>query len=460
VAWSHRDSQIIEQGTDRRLILRKLTALYEEDSRFQTPARLKLLKDLELTVAFSKSNPGTPEALIDELTEYPGGIPVDGLEEDGAYAKLIALGFDAVPALIEHANDPRFTRGEWGMWQSYRVRIGHLACRILEDLAGDDLSVFEVNVEEVNREEALKWWGNARSIGEEGWLFEHSLPGGAESQLPWEVDHAVPQPEGAEEGFELLNETPIRALRAKYPSRLAALYQLVLWKKPIFQSAMLARAISRSALPRERKVALFEEGATSSKFYHRYPALVGLAGLNPAVFKKHLIRTLRWLPEDIAGHAYSDAPEQRLAELVRQSDDEDCWEALAFATRRVSVGLRFQLIYSATIGGYEELLPPGSEVLLRNQLLRYLAKFLDDRSIRGVAQYPKYFDSPSWADRGGHSSTQVRDYAAAELASRLGLKLPPDLKRRRTDFDRFLICAAMAMLADRQLRAIPEGHRS
>ena len=170
IAWSYWDSQVIEAGSDRGLLLRRLKALYEEDPRFQTLARKYLLEHLELTVAPLKAKPGTPEALIDALTEYNGAG--ESFVPDGPYLSLVELGFDAVPALIEHLQDPRFTRRETGMFNNfrpYRVRVGHLVSGILDGLADGELEVWGLRGDMADPEVALRWWARlARSVRKRG----------------------------------------------------------------------------------------------------------------------------------------------------------------------------------------------------------------------------------------------------------------------------------------------------
>src|SRR4029079_12483025 len=108
-----RQRPLYERGGDRKEALRQLTAIVKEEPSLLTPGMKELLCQLELTVATRKSKPGSFEALIDDLTEYfteNANGPFTGWEppkDPASYWKLAELGFDAVPALIEHVTDDR-----------------------------------------------------------------------------------------------------------------------------------------------------------------------------------------------------------------------------------------------------------------------------------------------------------------------------------------------------------------
>ena len=250
IAWSYWDSQVIEAGSDRGLLLRRLKALYEEDPRFQTLARKYLLEHLELTVAPLKAKPGTPEALIDALTEYNGAG--ESFVPDGPYLSLVELGFDAVPALIEHLHDPRFTRRETGMFDNfrpYRVRVGHLVSGVLDGLADGELEVWGLRGDMADPEVALRWWASSQ-VGEEASLLGHVIP---KRDLVEAEGPAIP------------NELIVRALGAKHPAKLAEVYSTVLQKTPVIDSRTIVQAILKSSLSRERKMATLEQGGFPRK---------------------------------------------------------------------------------------------------------------------------------------------------------------------------------------------------
>lgn len=253
---------------------------------------------------------------------------------------------------------------------------------------------------------------------------------------------------------------------------MAELYETVLRKQPEADSDALVRVLAAGKLPRERKLAILEEGASNARLSHRLAALAALAELDPPTFRKHLIATLRWLPKDVEGETYWACPEGELAWLVQVSDDPGCWDALAAAARRASVGLRFQLVGGVTQGRDGVEFAPAAERRLRRERLRFLAGFLGDDSARG-ANPPAGKEYWSLDAGGGSPTLEVRDFAARQLAWLYGVTIPLDLSRvpgaqllldatkavgldlpsalDRREFPRMVLRAVVRELAEREL---------
>lgn len=438
VAWRYADEQIMRWGTDRKKVFQHLRLIAAEDERFRTPEKKQLLRDLELTVAPRKSKPGSVESLIDDLTEYSLSQMQFIEEGEEAYWQLAALGFDAVPALIEHAQDMRFTRyTTQGLnnFRGYRLRVGHLVSQLLNDLSGNALGVWSLRGDMADPGEALRWWATASEIGEERWLLGRAL-------VLIEIDGPPDTLNGE------LNPVILRTLRAKYPRRLGEIYQTVLWKLPELDSEVVAREIAASDLPREWKVARLVEGATHARAVHRTGALTALADVDQAAFRKYLLQTLAWLPRDIQGESYWMCPEQRLVWLVQRSDDPACWDALAAATRRVAVSLRFQHLESAYWGRIGDERTPEAEQRLRKERIRYLLGFLNDRAVRDTSpSAPRPVQS---LDAGGEApAIEVGEFALAVLAGVIEHKRP--LATERGPLTRFALRAVVRQAAGREL---------
>jgi hypothetical protein len=381
--------------------------MWKEDSnRHEILKYLKLvepgspsIRDLELTLAPSNSEPGSVEALIDDLRDYSSWS--DQVSK-GVYWSIAEKGFDAVPALLKHVSDQRlsrshgisYTSGFLGGTTFFDARIGHLASWLLDDLSDREIAGSYRGLMMVDPRKAEVWWAKARKIGEEKWLVEHALP--RTETYPEQVwingEPPLPGP----------NAVIFRALGAKYPNRLAEVYETVLRKRTKLESDDLAAAIGASKLPREKKIALLGEGASHRQFIHRYAALSALADLDDALFRKHLLTTLKWVsldrecdsiwPEDIC-------PEVKLVDLVHRTDDGVCWEALADTVRRAPVTSRVEFLSRFDW----QTIPAKQE--RRRERLRFLLSFLDDRSF---------------------SRTEVRDVAAGQLASILGTAINYD----------------------------------
>lgn len=350
--------------------------------------------------------PVSVRELIDQLTRFE--FPEFGDEQFPAIRKLEERGFDAVPELIEHCKDQRLTR-EPG------IRVGHLATDILHDLLwwGEDYQTEDL------AGEALRIYGGAQLIGEERWLLTHVFPA-------WRSE-----PDLRQEGEDPVvlgapNRAVFHALAARYPHRLAEVYQSVLCKTVVtrpwlgvdedIERLEIPEYIRKSGLPHDLKVQLLVEGASHKRFSIRVPALQALLSVDSRVGRPQLLATLKSLGADIQGDHYIFAPETKLAFVVAQTDDPECWQVLAAATRRARAPLRTALV--------AYILPYGAPVPSRSQragLLGYWHQFLSDRG-KQYDEAPPDKEIRNFAVDSG--SLTVGDVAAINAAEMLKLKLP------------------------------------
>ena len=399
VAASHWSDQIMDKDSDRREVLRYLKEL--------KPDAKDDIRLLELTVAPRTSKPGSVESLIDDLTDYYGYTnsfePLDAKQRgEAAYRKIVELGFDAVPALLDAMKDERLTRshhahsmlgGPFGPHFIYRhTDVGHLVGEILNDLSGRELAE-KAGPQRVDEKKARAWWAKAREAGEEKWLVAH-----LSAEQEW--GFGTPSP----------NTVLFRAVGTKYPTRLGEFYRTVLREPAGKRSDALAGHVAASRLPRETKLELLEEGAAHELLVHRVPALRALAELNPEPFRKHLIASLKRVAPDAEDH-YPWTPEVHLAGLVLRTNDPGCWEALADTARRVSLSVRWQIIEQM---GYA--VTPAQDTKARREQIRFLMKFLDDETSEKIVDTKT--DNGSYYSSG---TPAVRDTAAFTLAGTLGL---------------------------------------
>lgn len=421
--------QIRERDSDRNEILRHLKEL--------APGQKDNLRVLELTVAPRRSKPGTPEAFIDELTEYwesdkRAFEPLDASQRgEAAYRKLVEMGFDAVPALLDHLKDERLTRhrhvqdirrpGSFPVLDPIEFdRVGHIVGRILNELSGREFAEKYggwIDAKKdgywIDAKKARAWWEKAQKDGEEKWL----------------VAHVTPEPDVNLAGMPPANEVIFRALGVKYPARLGEFYRTLLDKQPERGSRLLADAVAASNLPREKKLAVLGEAATHDQLTHRATALDALAGLNQEAFRKHLAATLKWLPPKVEQIDY--CPETWLIDLVVRSNDPACWEALTDASRRSPVGRRIEII-SAT-----RWFDLSGNKLMRRELLQFLLRFLSDES------EDRFTD--------GRLHKRVQDVATAALAKQLKIDIESDDDNDRGPVTRLILRAAVAKAAAEEL---------
>jgi hypothetical protein len=407
------------RGTDRREALKRLKALAVEDEELQTPDAQKMLRSLELTVAPRKSKPGTVESLIDDLTEYwdaPNWSFFPISPEPSSYWKLVELGFDAVPNLIEHIGDERLTRA-WVLepfLQSHSLTVGELCSRILFHLSAQTIggNYAEAYGGNLHPAEARKWFERAKKVGEERWLLDHAIPQFTNKPIEYHEDRPVVAGKGFV-SYESQSEPHIiRVLGVKYPDRLPNVYRTMLGKSPGgYLLNDYVKELVESKLSRDQKIALLEEGAASKDWAHWVPALEGLAKLDQDRLRRHLQTALRriwlglWLGQEVPEDAH------RLVLLTEAAGDRGSWDSLATAARAASVEDRMRIIRAITPWRPPHLADPH-----RLERVRFLVQFLDDQTAE--------ID-------GDGKSTEVRDYAASQLAGLVGFQV-----ERESDFYR------------------------
>jgi hypothetical protein len=395
---------------------------------------------LERTLATRKSKPGTVEALIDDLTDYSysDAAATDPLGADrrgeAAYRKLVELGFDAVPTLIEHLGDERLTRsthsehtgcGTFGaVFTFHRTLVGHVVGKILNDLSGRALSE-EFEAPSVTAEKARAWWKETQKAGEEKWLVARAAAAAAD------VGAEITRTDGSSTNSPA-NRVLFRALGAKYPKRLGELYRTALSKQPEWDTGALADEVAGSKLPRAEKLALLVEGAEHKHLDHRLSALRALAGVDERTFSKYLLATLKAPPDPEVTWNY---PLQLLA-VVQRTDDATCWDALAELVRQSASQDRFDLVWSLWAD-------PNANKSVRRETVRFLLRFLFDESVK----------TPNAAERRMPASVErVSDIATVALAWQLGIDI--DIDPNRGPLSRLLIRAALAKAAAEELERL------
>jgi len=354
------------RDSDRKEVWLRLRGLADEDRDLLTRKDRSTLDDLKSTLAPRKSKSSRAEELIDELTDYwDDPDDIDNQIGHSAYHKLIELGFDAVPALIEHLEDKRLTRTSGrGINQidARTIRVGELVSGLLDGLADGAIGAADAwwfYGTFANPDAARKWWTKAQKIGEEQWLLDHAI-------RPTDDDEA--------DSVTRTNRLILRTLGAKYPNRLPALYQTILLKRRNVESEKITDVIAGSKLSHKQKITLLAEGAAHADYAHRFAALQELSVVDVATFQRYLFQALEQFPTEIKDPG-QPTPALRIASLIRRTDDQKCWNALAAATRRASPELRLEIIDGA---GWRY--SPNEATGNRRECIRYLVSFLGDRS--------------------------------------------------------------------------------
>src|SRR5262249_49250077 len=132
-AWNYWIEQLRESDTDWPAITRQLKILLASDPRLDSAANRSLLNSLDATLVPGKAKPGSIEAMIDDLVQVRKNLaPFQCTVTDPKQLRVLQLGFDAVPHLIEHLDDQRLTlSGD---------TVGRLAAEMVQGLAGSQFS--------------------------------------------------------------------------------------------------------------------------------------------------------------------------------------------------------------------------------------------------------------------------------------------------------------------------------
>ncbi|OWK43164.1 hypothetical protein [Fimbriiglobus ruber] len=415
-AWAYWEGQVTHPTTDRRPVLKRLKDLIHRDADLDTKYHRRLIRSLELALVPSHAKPGSIDALIDRLVDYQTETGKGGEREPGEpFWQVARLGFDAVPALIEHLDDDRLTRvkmAEFHNFPPWHLRVGDVAGDLLEGLADAELDrgtpgenvgggwLRRQQGYPVLKSAALDWWEKNRKTGEETYLLNHVFPTKAKEGK---------QPE--------VNQHILNVITAKYPDRIPGLYKKVLDERAELGIWELVDALERSKLSDKEKIALLVSGVKRGQAEHRLPALGTLRKFDQQQFNNLLLNLVENLPKDVPA-AYWSCPEARLVRFAMECDDPRIWPLLEKVAKRSSIGLRMEVLSKLNYIG---------DTKYRIERLRLYSSFLDDSALCDRKTDDR-FSGPGASFN--YDKIEVRDFIALELARLLGIDIK--LKRNRT----------------------------
>lgn len=437
-AWAFRVAQLTDSTIDRSQVAGPMKQLLNTNPHLDTKYHRRLVQSLELALVPNTSKPGTAEAAIDALVDLSTNTgSMQDYTTDERYARIVRMGFDAVPALITHLDDDRLTRAVmqgFNNFPTWHLRVGDVVGDLVEGLAAEELARGEGDDDvgggwlrrqqgyPVKKAAVEAWWAKARTEGEESYLLARVLPAA-----------------GKRKAGEQIYVRPhlLTILSAKYPQHIPALYRKVLQERPEVGSWELATAVRDSKLPMAEKTGLLALGAGHKDFRHRLPALQFLSKLDQERFTTHLLNSLENLPAD-ADQAYWMCSEAHMARLALQVDDPRVWTALVKAVKRSSFGLRMELLSHL-----------GNRAVKhhRAERLHLLASYLDDATVRDSSASPK-FGGPSAGFP--YPKIEVRNFAATEITWLLGGQVETDYQRSAEEWAKIRNCARAA--AEMELR--------
>jgi hypothetical protein len=321
-----------------------------------------------------------------------------GGDADPRFRKVVLLGFDAVPALIDHLDDRRRTKVEPFPCAGYHLQLRHVVSEILVMLAGEELrrrALREDGGVYVRQIDVEAWWKKARVIGEESYL----------------VCHALEQKKWPHEGM-------VAIIGRKYPRRLGELYRSLLDERPEMLSARVTEAIGASSLDRDRKREFLSYGLRSNKLKHRFDALGPLLKVDARLFESRLVQELTSLPRT-SKLPFWNCPEAFIAHFVCETKEPAVWKSFTSAAERAEVGLRMEFL--------ERIYCSLETAHTWTEQLAFLAHFLEDKTVRDVSSAPNLYVGPyagsGHDDKGRFPRIEVRNHAARCIAVALDLAI-------------------------------------
>lgn len=392
--WSHFQFEALHPTNDRKPVALRMRQLLNDGHDLWKGAGTRLCEALEAALQPGKGQPGTPLALVDQLVDstWNGGRLSfnDGKEED-PYHKLKLLGFAAVPDLIDHLDDPRLTRSVtegFNKLTTWPRRVGDQTSDLLEELADNEELGSGQKGGLVPREAAETWWREAQAMGEEAYLLKTVFP---------------------REGRDFISPTHLQIIEARYPARLPEIYRRLARDFPKAQTYAVIASLKQADLPREAKMAVFQEQLTHSDGLTRLSALYQLRDLDPAFYAKTLLEWMAAWPADAEG-PYPKSWESGLSFLVSLTPDAEVWGRYIQTVKKSAIGLRMELVFNFC--DFQRLRGPAQP-----RTLRLLLEFLDDPEWR-VAEGPKYVGKFAAPDR---KRLTMRDFAASLIVRGLEL---------------------------------------
>lgn len=394
LARAHFANELTQPGSDWASIAPR----FEASLAFAPRCNLdRFLPALHRTVEHRRSPPGTIEAKIDALCDITSATGGSDHTHAPAFLRVAELGFDAVPALLDHLEDGRLTRSVEISFKGimHQWTLNEIVSEVLQSIAGDGSCNCAVE------RAARAWWAKAQAMGEEAYVVAHVLPSALDARAPHDVVLLI--------------------LARKYPRQLEDAYRRALGR-PRMSTGGIASAIARSALPAADRRRLLLEGARSATLADRFDALGALQPLDPEAYATLLARELDALPIVPRG-PYWLAPECRASPLASLTNDPTVWAALLRAARRADLGLRMELI--------NRLSYPGDRQL--RERLTFLAAFLDDDAVPDITKDAEKWGGPRAAFT--FRPIAVRDLAAMTIARLLDLPTKPQPSWTRTEWD-------------------------
>jgi hypothetical protein len=372
---------------------------------FMTPAVLALLA---VTALPPTAKPGGVEKLIDLLIDLKGFRDTHfDLEEP--VDDLIRLGFDAVPVLLEHLDDERPTSGfapVMNNFRGYRYQVKHYVRDVLNIYIDAGEGWFQrLRGDELKKEDAAKWWAEAKKLGEEKFLVQNIT--------------------GDDHNGKVIRRHLLYVLEVKHPERLPDGFASALKAaEGELHYSPLVEAVVNSKLPVASKKQLFLDLYALKSWEGKAAALDGLHTVDPDEFHNLLIASLGALPKHPKGPDGEEWPFRgfrSFADTASLTADAKVWAAVQKYLGRASVEVRIEWIdcIAWQIEGKEGADPQ------KIRLVECLVELLND-----ATPHKREYNV-------GVETGEIRDHAAKRLAEALRLKITPAEKWNADQWAKF-----------------------
>jgi hypothetical protein len=431
MAWSYWCNQFSLANDNRHTIVGHLRELRDGRLGLNTAANNNLISDMEQTLLPSKAEAGSLVAAIDSLVDLGIDDPWRGegfarlessARKNAGYQRLRDAGLEAAPVLIGHTHDFRLThclaQSRQGIWH---LRIADVVRELLNGLVTEEFA-YDVLIREgrgnaVDRAHVLHWWTEAQGVNALDYLLKNAFVEDSNGKLSG-------------------NEQVLHALGNRFPDELVRVFEENVEKVDPYA---LFEALGESKVSNESKARLFLLAMNSKDSWKRDMSLRHLLSMKHPDAVPLLVKELDAIPKT-PDEAYWTSSAGRFAQLVCSTDDERAWNALRRNCKRVDIGQRLEMIQA--VGGRS-----GRKDGL---IIQFLQAFLEDTEVRVINNRfqdlqaftdPKKAFDKLMADRFSGPSAGftfdrlvVRDFAALQIADKLGLDVSADADWKEEDW--------------------------
>jgi hypothetical protein len=190
MAWAHWANSLVEANSERADIAKNMKALIATERKLNSESNRIFCMSLDATLVPSVAQAGSVEALIDDLlnlqiaTSPMGNLltpaPWATIEPEPRILRLLQMGFEAVPALIDHLDDRRLTRGVVlgvNNLATFHLPVGLITQRVLEGIGGRPFGFdffFAHNGRNMDTKAVRDWWQEAQKLDEKTHLLRNA----------------------------------------------------------------------------------------------------------------------------------------------------------------------------------------------------------------------------------------------------------------------------------------------